>query len=157
MPPHPPVLWSAGPPVGSSQAHSLSGPSLCPLPGLGALHCTTGEPPTYTPPVCRGQRGAQQGGQCRHFLEQPTSTQLSDRPLTPMGLAAWTVGCEAATGSAAPAWTAESKRTERSVFPGTNCTPSHGVSFAMNRPTVQGSSGPLVPNPNEHENCLHTL
>ena len=153
--PHPTTPpWGTGPPMGSSQAHSLEVPFLCPLPHLGALHCKTGAP--YTPPTRRGQTGTQHG-QAILALSGAAQTELPGGLITPTGLAAWPLGCKAATRSTEAAWTAQSEKTERSVFPGTNCSPGPGVSFSTNRPTVSGSSGPLVPNTDRHENRLPTL
>lgn len=152
--PHPQPLWSMGIPMGSTRTHSHSSPFLSP-PQPRVLHCKPGTMQICSPhrltsdPFSEARVVLGTGRQYQHFLEQPRPTTSVIRlgPNPPTGLAAMDCGMLSATGSAAQAWRSQRDRTERSVFPGTNCTPGHGVSFVMNRPTVYGSSGPLVPNP----------
>ena len=132
-PPHPTPPGATGPPMGLSQARSLGGPFLCPLPYTAGL-CTAKQGPLTPHPSAEARGALGMGRQFWQFLEQPRLSYW--RADNSHGTCCLAVGCEAATGSTEAAWTAQSKRTERSVFPGTNCTPGHGVSFAMNRPTV---------------------
>lgn len=82
--------------------------------------------PTLTLDPFSEARGAlSTGRQCQRFLEQarPAPSVIRLGPSPPTGLAAVDCGTLSCHGSAAQACTSQPGSTERSVFPGTNCTP----------------------------------